>query len=129
MKKNHIYIVVALLIGAVIAFALVKQGEAKVLNVNDIGADPSAFTGQITFTGIMGGVSNQDPKVVGIMDLKELKCTTPGCNKIFIPVKCNNNIPAFGDEVKVTGSFMKDNRGYIFAAENIKVVKNHKIGG
>lgn len=129
MKKNHIFILVALIIGAAVAFAMVKQGDAKVLNVNDIGSDPSAFTGQITFTGIMGAVSDRDPSVVGIMDLKELKCTTPGCNKIFIPVKCNSNIPVLGDEVKVTGAFVKEPRGYIFAAENVKVVKNHKIGG
>ena len=127
--KKYIYVLVAVVIGAAIAFATVQQGEAKALNVNEIGSDPSAFTGTITFTGIMGAVSQQDPTVVGIMDLKELQCTTPGCNKIYIPVKCASAVPALGDEVKVTGSFRKDAKGYLFTADKIKVVRNHKIGG
>lgn len=127
--KKYIYVLVAVVIGAAIAFAMVKPGEAKALNVNEIGSDPSAFTGTITFTGIMGGISKQDPNVVGIMDLKELQCTTPGCNKIYIPVKCASVVPVLGDEVKVTGNFIKEAKGYLFTADKITVVRNHKIGG
>ncbi|OGU05705.1 MAG: hypothetical protein A2075_24960 [Geobacteraceae bacterium GWC2_58_44] len=129
MNKNYIYVMVAVIIGAVIAFGLVKQGEAKLLNVNEIGSDPSAFTGTITFTGVMGAVSQEDRSVIGVMDLKELKCTSANCNKILIPVKCVGAVPAMGDELKVTGSFVKNPTGFMFAADKLKVVRNHKIGG
>lgn len=128
MKK--IYIVVAVLVGLLAAFAVVKQGEAKLLSVNEIGADPSAFSGTITFRGVMGGISQTDRSVIGVMDMKELQCTSPNCNKILIPVKCAGTPPVFGDEVKVTGSFrIEPNGGYLFVADNVKVVRNHKIGG
>ena len=128
--KKYIYIVVAALVGVAIAFTMVKQGEAKTLSVNEIGTDPAAYTGTITFRGVMGGISQADPSVVGVMDIKELQCTSANCNKILIPVKCAGNPPVLGDEVKVTGSFrVVPNGGYLFVADNVKVVKNHKIGG
>lgn len=127
--KKYIYVLVALLIGGAVAFGLAKQGDAKILNVNEVGSDPAAFTGAITLTGIMGGVSNTDSTIIGIMDLKELQCTSANCNKIFIPVKYSGAQPVLGDEVRVTGSFVKLDGGYLFAAEQLKVVKNHKIGG
>jgi len=127
--KKYIYVVVALAIGAAVAFGMAKQGNAKVLNVNDIGADPAAFTGTITVTGIMAGISQTDKDIFGIMDIKELQCKSANCNKIFIPVKYQGQQPVVGDEVRLTGNFQKLPAGYLFAAEQMKVVKNHKIGG
>jgi len=127
--NKYIYVLVALVIGAAVAFAMVQKGDAKPLNVTEIGPDPSAFTGTITFTGVMGAVSEQDKNIVGVMDLKELQCKSANCNKMYIPVKCAGKVPVLGDEVKVTGSFVKDPKGYFFNAEKIKVVRNHKIGG
>ena len=126
--NKFVYIFVAVIIGASIAFAGCTK-EAKALNVNEIGADPAAFTGTITVAGIMAGVAPTDPNVIGIMDLKELQCKSPGCNKIIIPVKCTGAKPALGDEIKVTGSFSKLPEGYLFTADKIKVVQSHKIGG
>ena len=128
MKKNVLW-AVALIIGVAVAFGMARQGDAKALNVNEIGADPAAFTGTITVTGIMAGVSKYDKDVIGIMDIKELQCTTPNCNKIYIPVKVSGKLPVAGDEIRATGQFRNEASGYIFAAETLKVVKNHKIGG
>lgn len=127
--KKYIYVVVALVIGAAVAFAVAGKGDAKILNVNEVGSDPAAFTGTISLTGIMGGVSRTDSSIIGIMDLKELQCTSANCNKIFIPVKFAGAQPVLGDEVRMTGSFVKLDGGYLFAAQTLKVVKNHKIGG
>ena len=127
--NKYIYIAVALLIGAVVAFGVAKQGEAKLLNVNDIGSDPSAFTGTINVTGIMAGTSQYDATVFGIMDIKELQCKSANCNKIFIPVKYQGKHPVIGDEVKLSGAFQKLDKGYVFTAKKMTVVKNHKIGG
>ena len=90
---------------------------------------PVAFTGNITITGVMAGVSRQEPGVFGIMDKKELQCTTPNCNKFIMPVSYQGKLPVMGDEVRVTGSFANDGRGYLFSATTLKVLRNHKIGG
>ena len=126
--KKYVFIAVALVIAAAAAFALL-QDSGKVLNVSDIGPGPSAFTGTITFTGIMAGVSQQDKTVIGVMDVKELQCKSANCNKIFIPVRCSGEQPVVGDEIKATGQFQKSPTGYLFLADKVKVVKNHKIGG
>lgn len=128
MKKQYIIAACACIAGLALAFFL-SSGSAKAFSVNDVASDPAAFTGTITITGIMGGLSQFDPKVFGIMDVKELKCTTQNCNKVFIPIKYQGQMPLPGDEVKVTGSFAKLNEGYLFTAQNVKVLRNHKIGG
>jgi len=128
MKKNIILIAVAA-IGIALAVAFITQGSAKSLSVNEVSSDPAAFTGIITVTGIMGGVSQQDPTIFGIMDKKELQCTTPNCKKVFIPVKFQGKLPVLGDEVNVTGRFVRVGDDFLFAAEKMKMVRNHKIGG
>ena len=127
--KKYIYVLVAVVIGAAVAFGMVKQGDAKALNVNDIGSDPSAYTGTITVTGIMAGLSESDKSIFGMMDVKELQCKSANCNKIFIPIRYSGAMPVVGDEVRATGSFVKLDAGYLFDAAKVKVVKNHKIGG
>lgn len=120
---------IALAVVAIVGVVVFSMNEAKALNVNDVGNDPSSFKGPITITGIMGGVSQQDPSIFGIMDIKELQCTTANCNKLFIPIKYQGQIPKLGDEVRVSGSFIKEPDGYLFTAQQVKVVRNHKIGG
>ena len=128
MKKPAIIAVVAALVVAIV-FVVVSMKDAKALNVGDVGNDPASYTGTITIAGIMGGISQQDPSIFGIMDVKELQCTTPGCNKVFIPVKYQGKLPVLGDEVRVTGSFVNLGQGMLFTAQNVKVIRNHKIGG
>lgn len=127
--KKPVIIAVVIAVIAVISFAAVRMGGARALNVRDVSSDPLSFKGTITITGIMGGVSQQDRSIFGIMDVKELQCTTPNCNKVFIPVRYQGQQPVLGDEVKVTGSFTKLADGLLFAAQQVKVVRNHKIGG
>ena len=127
--KKYIYVVIAVVLGAVIAFSFVKQGEAKALSVNEIGSDPAAFSGTITVTGIMAGVSDIDRSVFGIMDVKELQCKSANCNKVYIPVKYVGSQPVPGDEIRITGKFVNAGGGYMFAADKMQVLRNHKIGG
>lgn len=108
---------------------LISGCDSKTLNVNDIGSDPAAFSGTITITGIMAGISPQDPRIFGIMDIKELQCKSQNCNKIIIPVTCKEKQPVPGDEVRLVGSFVNQGGGYLFAAEKVTVVRNHRIGG
>ena len=128
MKKN-IYFTVALLVGIALSYVLFFRGDANALQVNQVTSDPSAYRGTITVTGIMAGIAPQDPSVFGIFDLKELQCNTPNCNKIYLPVKYQGVMPKLGDEVQVSGSFTPVSGSYLFSATNVKVVRNHKIGG
>ena len=127
--KKYIIIAVAVVAGIALSYALVSKGGASALQVNQVAADPAAYSGAITVTGIMAGTSPQDPSVFGIFDIKELQCTTPNCNKIYLPVKHQGTMPKPGDEVRVSGSFVNTGSGYLFAASNVKVLRNHKIGG
>ena len=128
MKKN-IIIVIALLGGIALSYALFSGGDSNALQVNQVASDPDAYSGTVTVTGIVAGTSPQDPSVIGIFDIKELQCTTPNCNKIYLPVKCQGTMPKPGDEVLVKGVFIKTSDGYLLAASSVKVVRNHKIGG
>ena len=127
--KKKIFIVAALFVGIVLAVVITSQGDDDILHVNQVGADPLAYSGTITVTGIMAGVSTSDPSIFGIYDIKELQCTTPNCNKIYIPVRYQGAMPKVGDEVRITGSFSKVAHGILFTAEKLKVVRNHPVGG
>jgi predicted small lipoprotein YifL len=95
------------------------------LNINDLRSDPGAFTGTLTVTGILGAFSQHDPQIFGVMDKSELQCTSPNCNKFYLPVRFAGPIPAYGDEVVVTGSFMPGTT--LFAATELKVIRNHSL--
>ena len=127
--KKYIYIAAALAVGIALSYAFIFKGNANALQVNQVASDPSAYSGTVTVTGIMAGTSPQDPSMFGIFDLKELQCTTPNCNKFYLPVKYQGAMPKAGDEVRIGGSFMQTSGGYIFSASSVKVVRNHKIGG
>lgn len=128
--KKYLMISGALVFFAALALIIVATpGGADVLNVNDVGSDPAAFAGDITVTGIVAGVSQQDPSIIGMMDKRELQCTTPNCNKLYIPFKASGYTPNRGDEVRIQGRFIATAGGYLFMADNVKVVKTHRIGG
>lgn len=103
--------------------------EQPTLNVNDLAADPAAFTGTLTVTGIAAGFAPQDPTIFGLMDKKELQCQTPNCKKLLIPVRYQGKLPAMGDEIVLTGSFVQESGGYLLAAQELKVLRNHQLGG
>ena len=127
--KAQIFIIAALVVGIALAVALFFKGDADALHVNQVGADPLAYKGTITVTGVMAGISPDDPSIFGMFDIKELQCKTPNCNKIYLPVRHQGPMPKIGDEIRVTGSFMTIGNGVAFAASKIKVVRNHQIGG
>lgn len=119
----------ALVITVTVVFLQLQQTKVHALGVNEVASDPAAFTGTITVTGVTYGFSRQDPNLFGIMDVKELQCQSPNCNKLILPVKYQGTLPAAGDEVRLTGSFVNTGGGYLFAAEQVKVLRNHKLGG
>jgi len=118
-----------LIFTAVLSLATLLSGcsnEGPLYQVNDIVSDPGAFTGPLTIVGIVNAYSPNDANIVGIMDKKELQCTTPNCNKVLLPVRYKGTRPVVGDEVKVSGQFVG---GKLFQAETLKVLANHNLGG
>lgn len=128
--KKYLVLAAALVVGIALAYGMFFRGDADALQVNQVAADPAAYSGTITVTGIMAGTSPQDPGILGLFDLKELNCTTANCNKIYLPVKYHGAMPKLGDEVLISGSFMQmSGGGFVFSASSLKVVRNHSLGG
>ena len=128
--KRPLWMLLPLAVLTLVATMLVSGcNEAKALNVNEVGSDPAAYSGTISVVGVTKAFSNVDASVIGIMDLKELQCTTPNCNKLLLPVKFQGPRPQIGDEVRATGSFTQVQGGYLFIANELKVVRQHRIGG
>lgn len=114
----------ALAFATLALFACTEKGPSA-LSINDVRSDPSAYVGEITVTGIMGATAPRDPSIFGVMDKSELTCTSPNCNKYFLPVRYAGGIPQMGDEVVITGQFMPG--GQLFAATSVKVLRNHPL--
>lgn len=125
MQKTIIIIVVAVAVALAASFALFQGKEGPSLSVKAVSEDPSKYPGTITVAGVVAGVAKEDPTVVGILDTEEAKCKTPGCSKVFMPVRYPGERPGMGDEVKVTGSFVKQNGSLFFQAKKLKVVKKY----
>jgi len=130
MKRGIWIVKLSLLAGLLLTGATLLSAcsEARALNVNEVGSDPAAYSGTITIVGVTKGFAQSDATVFGIMDLKEKQCNTPNCNMTMLPVKYQGSLPAIGDEVQVTGSFVQIQGGYLFTANNVKVVRHHQVG-
>ncbi|MDW7709187.1 MAG: hypothetical protein SCH98_01840 [Deferrisomatales bacterium] len=128
MKKKHALALAGIGLAALAAVAVAAVSRTSApppLQVNDVRSDPTAFQGTLTVIGIMAAVSPTDPTVFGVMDKSELLCTSPNCNKFFLPVRYEGPRPAHGDEVEVTGTFTHGGR--LLTATAVKTLRNHKI--
>jgi hypothetical protein len=129
MKRSLLFLLFCAVIALSSATLLGGCNQAQPLHVNEVSADPAAYTGTITVTGVTKGFSRTDPAVFGLVDIKEMQCTSPTCSMPILPVHFQGKLPAVGDEVRVTGSFVQMQGGYLFSANDIKVVRHHQIGG
>ena len=129
-----------LIFGVIIAIAAIVivglgNGKAKTikaggpLTVNDIQADPMAYKGTITITGVVAGATRQDPKVFLMIDTVEaIACKSTGCANFYLAVRYEGTMPKQWDEVNVTGSFTQGGRVPLFTATKVDVLKNY-FGG
>ncbi|MBR0600058.1 hypothetical protein [Sinanaerobacter chloroacetimidivorans] len=135
MKKYIIPVIAIIMVGlAVLTFIYNHKQQdtnssltnsSKILNVNDIQADPSSFTGTITINGVMAGVSQTDSKLFGLVDTAEVKaCESVGCGTFILPTKYDGKLPQVGDEINVTGSFVGSGNDLVFKATTFKILGN-----
>lgn len=131
--KKYFFALAAIILIAGFAFTSFSNGKTKViksgiLSLNDIKGDPFAYKGTITITGVVAGVSRQDPKVFAIIETAEaVTCKLTGCANFYLPVKYEGSIPKEWDEVNVTGSFFQGKP--VFLATKVEVLKHLTFGG
>ncbi len=126
--KKYILMLIAIIFVAAVALTGLSNGKTKtvkegsILSVNDIQADPYAFKGNITITGVVARVAG-DEKTFLIVDTTEAKrCKSTGCAKFYQPVKYQGSLPKEWDEINVTGSFIEGSRG--FNATKVEVLRH-----
>lgn len=97
-----------------------------ILKVSDIQADPAAYQGTVTVTGVVAGDSKDDPKVFAIIDTAEAQaCRSIGCANFYLPIRYSGAMPKQWDEINATGIFAKG--GKEFEASKVEVVRHLKL--
>jgi hypothetical protein len=110
-----------------VALAALGCSRSPGLGINEIRKNPSLLEGTVTVQGVVGGISREDPRVVGVMDVSELKCPDPNCGRFFLPVRTRDPVPRIGDEVRITGQLTDERGGKVFSAVKVDVVRTHKL--
>jgi len=128
MKYSVLKVLVCLSLFASVGVVAGCKDRVSVFQVNDVVSDPGAFSKPLTLEGVVYAYAKGDTSIVGVMDKKELQCKTPNCNKALLAVKAPGTQLAVGDEIKASGSIVKESRGYVLKADDVKVVARHKLG-
>jgi len=128
MKYSILKALVCLTFVALVGITAGCKDSAVIFQVNDVVSDPGAFSKPLALEGVVYAFAKADPSIVGVMDKKELQCTTPNCNKALLAVKAPGTQLAVGDEIKVSGSIVKEDWGYVLKADEVQVITRHKIG-
>ena len=133
--KKYVLTILAIILIAGIAFVGLSNGKTKtikeggILSLNDIQADPFAYKGIITITGVLAKRHPSDPKVFAIIETSEAKiCKLTGCARFYLPVQHEGKTPVEWDEVNVTGSFAEGGQ-LLFKATKVEVLRHLNFGG
>ncbi len=126
--KRIILALTAIVIISGLAFIGLGNGKTKtvkeggVLSVNDIQADPAAFKGVVTITGVVSRIAGPNPKTFMLVDTQEAKlCKSTHCARFYLPVQYEGTLPKEWDEVNATGNFVED--GKLFQATKVEVMR------
>ena len=121
--RKYIFVLSVIMLIAAAAFTGLSNGKTRtvkeggILSVNDIQADPSAYKGTITITGVVAGKShfrNLPQNVFLMVETSEAKlCKQTGCARFYLPVQFEGKMPQEWDEVNVTGSFVENGKPFI----------------
>lgn len=79
------------------------------LQIQDLQADPKAYTGRITVRGVIAKVSPTDPNLFALIDSREARvCHDLQCAKWYLPVSVKAGNLKLWDEVNVYGTVTED---------------------
>lgn len=127
--KRYVSVLVTVIV-AILVFAGLSGGMGAkppvnngILSVNDIQAEPAAYTGTMTINGVIAGFPKDNTKTFTIIDTAEAKlCKTVTCARFYLPVFFEGPTPKIGDEVNVTG--VLQNKGQNFRAQKVDVLRH-----
>lgn len=111
---------------AFLGIAVAGAMKQRVLSINDIQADPYAYKGTITITGVVADKSRYkiDPELFLMVETSEAKiCKQTGCARFYLPVKYEGKHPTEWDEVNITGEFVEAGGKLFFAATKVEVLR------
>jgi len=108
IKENALILLLVVLALLNIGCAKKNPIEVNILSVSDVIADPLAFTGEVMLTGITGNFFEAEPDVFELYYTNSVLGKDACCMYMF-PIKLPDNFqkPQLGDEITVTGSFIK----------------------
>ena len=102
---------------------------SKALQVKDVQNDPFSYTGEITVVGIVSDFATDGEPIFGIKDIESMKqCGfSITCSAWVMPVvlEGQGGLPAFADEVEVTGTFANMDGHPVFQATDYKVTGSY----
>lgn len=125
---KHSLVKVFMYLSIVAMVSLMSGCKEDVFQVNDVISDPGAFSKPLTLEGVVYAYAKGDTTVVGVMDKKELQCTTPNCSKALLAVKVPGKQLSRGDEIKASGTIVKESWGYVLLADDVEVITTHNLG-
>jgi len=132
MKRYTLtFVILALVVGiAVTCFGSDTSkttSKSGLFNVSEVQADPNAYKGLLTITGVVAKFSKEDPKLFAIIDTAEAKhCKSTGCAKFYLPVKFDKQLPKEWDEINATGHLVEKG-GLLFEANKIEILRHLKF--
>ena len=101
--------------------------DRQILSINDIHADPYAYKGTITVTGVVADKSRYrlDPEIFLMVETSEAKiCKQTGCANFYLRVRYGGKHPKEWDEVNVTGKFTEVGGKILFAVDTVEVLRH-----
>jgi hypothetical protein len=102
---------------------VVESEPKNVVEVDDLAAKPEDFSGEVVLKGVVAGV-NKETSVFGIIDAREFEeCGVLTCPKNLVPVKFDGKIPAVKTIVNITGEILRNDKGLVFEAKAVDVIK------
>lgn len=128
-KKNALALATCLTFLAGTALAGFGFPKAEGLDVHDVVADPSGYTGEIA---VRGGVMSVDAEkhLFNIIDYREYRgCRTVECAVKWLSVAFASDLPEKWDVVEVAGAIEKSDLGeggWILKATEVRVTGTYK---
>lgn len=140
MKKIFGLAFVVLLSLSVVSCGIGSSNNLTIIKVNDLGADPSAYTGKIALRGIVQQV-DEDRNFFNIIDEDEYATCGLGCGTaviitIYVPDQTKplgetpsgyiyeGAMPNVMDVVNVEGQIVQQDQQYVFEVD--RVVRGNK---
>ena len=139
MKSGHVLLIMAgVSVAGCIAYAFLRHDTRlanqpvaaepqavtrKVVQVDELAANPEHFTGEIVLRAVVAAVNEQE-RVLSVIDSAEFEsCGVLTCAKNYLPVTFAGKLPPPKTIVEITGQVAKTTKGLVFEAKHVDTVQ------